>query len=230
MGIALRRKNSLSIAAYILIAATPAAAIVAGEIASAHERLRADASYQFEFSSMPAPNPAPGWIRAIANLIATIFEILSPLINIVFWLGVILIIAGGAYYICRELYLRLRRTTTDDSVNAPSLYSTAPALARALLEEADSLAAEGRYGEAARVLLFRSIEDIQRFQPNHVRKAMTSREIARLSILPPPARKAFSQIAGAVEQCHFAGCEIGSEIFSECRAAYRIFADAEKWS
>ena len=207
-----------------MCAAPTAAAVVAGEVAAVHERLRADPSYQFAFSTPPASRPSPRWLQSVGEFIIRVIEFLAPVIQVLFWLGVAMIAAGAVYIIGREIWLRLRRTNETAEEEAP-VYRPAPALTRALLEEADRLAAKGRYGEAAHVLLFRSIEDIQRFQPNHVRVAMTSREISHLAILSPRAREAFSQIAAAVERSRFAGRDIGADIFTQCRAAYGVFAE-----
>ncbi|VAW01908.1 hypothetical protein MNBD_ALPHA05-526 [hydrothermal vent metagenome] len=226
----MRQRWNLSIAACIIASAAPAAAVVAGDIVAVHERLRSDPSFQFEFSTTPPLKPAPDWMRAIADFIAAIFNLISPLIELVFWLGIALIFIGAVYYVGREIWLRTRRASNDENADETPIYRPAPSLTRALLEEADRLAAAGRYGDAVRVLLFRSIEDIQQFQPNYVREAMTSREIAHLSILPSLSRKAFSQIAAAVERNHFAGREIGADIFADCRAAYRTFAEPGNWS
>ncbi|MEM8936572.1 MAG: hypothetical protein AAGC77_09215 [Pseudomonadota bacterium] len=207
-----------------------ASAIVAGEVAAAHERLRADASFQFHFSEAPAPSPQPDWLGWIMSVADTVLDFLTPLINIVFWLGILLIVFGAAYFIGREILLRIRLHEPDTRVGGTATYRPAPSFARSLLEEADRLAAAGRHSDAVRVLLFRSIEDIKLFQPNYLRKAMTSREIARLSILPASARAAFSEIASAVERSHFGGRVIGAEVFEKCRTAYGVFADVEDWS
>ncbi|MEO0398933.1 MAG: DUF4129 domain-containing protein [Pseudomonadota bacterium] len=225
----MRPLRGFLIAVCVFVCAAPVGAIVAGDVAAAHEQVIADSSFQLEFASPSAPKPAPGWLQAIARLIAAFVDLISPLIEIVFWLGVALIIVGAIYLIGREIWLRTRRAENNDAPVTVSTYKPEPSLARALLEEADRLAAKGRYGEAVHVLLFRSVEDIQKFQPNYVRKAMTSREISRLPILPSHARSAFSQIAAAVERSHFAGREISADIFSDCRAAYLEFAQTSSW-
>jgi len=96
--------------------------------------------------------------------------------------------------------------------------------ARALLEEADRLASEGRYSEAVRVLLHRSIEDIERAFPVTISPAQTSREIARLEPLSAQGRDVFTGIAQAVETSLFGGRALDAARFAECRAAYASFA------
>lgn len=208
------------------------AAIGSERFSKAYERLRADGSYQFEFSETPpAPEP-PGWLDAVADALASVFGALGPLFSFIFWAGLALIAAGAAFLIGREIYRFAQKTKSReaDDDDAEEKYSPAPALARALLEEADRLAAEGRFGDAVHVLLFKSIEDIQLHRPNHVKIAMTSREIAKIPILTSPAARSFARIAAAVEACHFAGKRIGEDVFADCREAYLNFAAAEAWA
>jgi len=101
--------------------------------------------------------------------------------------------------------------------------------ARALLAEADALAASGRYAEAAHLLLFRSIEDIDRKRPQVVRPALTSRDIAGASQLPATPRKAFLSIVMTVERSLFAGRPLDRDDWTGCRAAYETFAFAPEW-
>ena len=80
-----------------------------------------------------------------------------------------------------------------------------------------------------RLLLYRSVEDIENRLPRHIRMAMTSREIAALKDLPAKARQAFAAIASIVEKGVFAGLDITREDYQLARAAYETFASAEAW-
>jgi len=101
--------------------------------------------------------------------------------------------------------------------------------ARALLSEADQLAAKGLFSEAAHLLLFRSIADIDSRRPDLVRPALTSRDIAALDAIPGRPRSAFARIAMLVERSLFAGRPLGEGDWRDCRAAYEEFAFAEGW-
>ena len=92
------------------------------------------------------------------------------------------------------------------------------------------MAAEGLYGEAARLILHRSIEDIQAHRPALVRPALTSRDIAGLAALPGGPRAAFARIAMLVERSLFARRALAADDWRDCRAAYEEFAFAESWS
>ena len=101
--------------------------------------------------------------------------------------------------------------------------------ARRLLEEADALAASGQYDEAAHLLLFRSIEDIERRRPDLLRPSNTSREIERFDSLPEKAREMFAVIAGQVERGIFASAPIGEAGWTASRNAYGEFALKDSW-
>lgn len=98
-----------------------------------------------------------------------------------------------------------------------------------LLDEADVLANEGRYDEAARLLLHRSIGEIGAHRPDLVRPALTSRDIARHPLLPAAPAASFSRIAALVERSLFAQRPLGPVDWEDCRTAYREFAFAEGW-
>ncbi len=104
------------------------------------------------------------------------------------------------------------------------------AKARALLEDADRLAAQGAYDEAAHLILYRSIDDIEGRRPRLVRPALTSRDIAALEAVPGAARAAFSRITQAVEASFFGGRSLDRDGFAECRRAYEAFAFPEAWA
>ena len=100
---------------------------------------------------------------------------------------------------------------------------------RSWLEEADALAAQGKYAEAIHHLLFRSIEDISNRRPNVVRPALTSREIAASRAIPSRAAELFAGIARLVERSLFGGRTVGETDWVEARGAYTDFALAKAW-
>src|SRR5690606_442515 len=96
--------------------------------------------------------------------------------------------------------------------------------ALALLEDADRLAAEGRYDEAAHLLLRRSVGQIAAARPGLLDPSNTAREIAALPALPDTARRAFAIIAGRVEASLFALRALSADDWRAARAAYADFA------
>jgi hypothetical protein len=98
-----------------------------------------------------------------------------------------------------------------------------------LLRDADALAEQGRFDEAARLLLFRSIDEIESRRPRLIRPALTSRDIAGAATIPDGARGAFAAIVSMVERSLFAGRALALPDWRECRAAYEDFAFAGAW-
>lgn len=105
----------------------------------------------------------------------------------------------------------------------------AAGVAEQLLDEADVLASQGRFDEAAHLLLYRSIGEIDAHRPDLVRPALTSRDIAGHPALPSRPAAAFSRIAALVERSLFARRALGADDWQDCRAAYREFAFADGW-
>ena len=206
---------------------TPSAAA----LRTAHARLLRDKTLQFDFASAPPPKPPPrlDWLKPFGQVLAEIVHLLGY----VFWACVILGVAAFVAFILLEIarthWPGLRRPRAAPRA-AQSDWRPDAAVARALLEDADRLAAEGRYAEAARLLLHRSIEEIESRRPRLVRPAYTAREIGRLDDLPGGARPTFAFIAGVVEESLFGGREVDAAGFAACRRAYEEFAFPGAWA
>ncbi|HEY0316398.1 MAG TPA: hypothetical protein VGC28_09035 [Sphingomonas sp.] len=202
-------------------------AITGGDaFARAHARMLADPALQH---SLPraVPPAVPGWLKALARAIADAW----PVIRILVWIALGLAVALLLWAIARrflDLRLPWRRAAPASEAEAEWRPQAAPA--RALLAEADALAARGRYGEAARLLLHRSVEDIARRRPALVRPATTSRDLAATPEVPAAARPAFALIAGVVEASLFADRGATAESWDRARSAYAEFALPAHWS
>jgi hypothetical protein len=199
---------------------------------AAQAQLLRDGRLQFAFTTAPPvtpPAPTPGWLKWLENAIGWI----GHWLGYVFWAGVALAAAALVVFIVLEiartrwpnLFRRKPKLATPVADWRPDA-----SVARALLEEADKLAAEGRYAEAVRLLLHRSIEDIEHHRPRLVRPAFTAREIAGLGDLPPSARDTFAGIAGVVEHSLFGGRGVDADAFATCRRAYEAFAFPGAWA
>lgn len=191
-------------------------------LAQAHARLLGDESLQFDRAGVDPPE-IPEWLRWIAELLQAV----APLLMWVFWIGLGIIVALVLYAIAREvLGLRTPRSRADAPKPVVTVAEWRPdaRTARDLLAEADALAAQGQYAEASHLLLLRSVQDIEKLQPQAVRMSLTTREIAALKAIPEAARPAFALIGRLVERSLFGNVAVGPEEFADCRRAYEAFA------
>jgi hypothetical protein len=225
------------------------AAAAADRFAAAHAALKADGSVQFSMQPVPRPSPPPQWLF---DFIEWLTRHLKPLGRFLAWIGsffpdapyarILLwtVIAAAVVVLLWMIYERLRhgtwrlprrRTARLAAVEVTEEESWAPDAApvRAWLGEADALAAQGRFAEAARHLLFRSIEDIAKRRPRLVRPALTSRELAAADAIPGPARALFAGIARLVERSLFGGRPVGADDWAAARGAYADFALPGTW-
>jgi len=192
------------------------------KLAAAHAALRATRGLQLEFAAVPPPPKPPGWLKALADALG----VLAPIVPYLFWGGVAALAAVLLWMLIRDLEpIRRRRKKAE----LPAAWRPEPAAARALLDEADALAAAGQYAEAIHLLLFRSIEDLSQRRAGSAPPAFTSREIVETVEMPGPARGAFARIAAAVELSFFGGRPAGADDFQTCRRDYEAFAFAEGW-
>jgi hypothetical protein len=194
---------------------------------AAHKTVLADKAMQFHLEKPVTFQPPEwlGWFKPIGQF----FEAFAPFAQFIFWGVVAMVVAIILYFILREFVdIRWPWAKKQTEAEAPEwLPDAAPA--RALLAEADALAANGRYGEAAHLILLRSVEDIERRRPKFLKPSSTAREIAGASALPDKARATFALIARHVEASLFGGQGLDAGSWTECREAYGRFALAGEW-
>lgn len=202
------------------------ASVASDGFARAHAALLKGKDLQFD-PTVYKPPPIPKWAEVLGAGLAK----LAPVLTYVFWGGLILGAALILYFLGRELIATRwpsRRPGRGPNLVADTWRPTA-AKARTLLEDADRLAAEGRFAEATHLILFRSIEDIESRRPDLIRPALTSRDIAGLEGVPRSVRDVFAGIARVVEASFFGGRSVSAEEFAACRKAYEGFAFKEAW-
>ncbi len=196
----------------------------------AHAALLKQADLQFRLPSDVAPKP-PAWMAWLGRLLAPLGRLLAPIAPYIFWGGLALGVLTILYLIASNWFrLKPGAIPSKLALDAAGDWRPAKAQARALLEDADRLAAEGRYEEAAHLILLRSIQDIEARLPRALAPSLTSRDIAALEGLPAAARETFAGIALAVERSLFGGRPMGPEGFAQCRTAYADFAGAGSWA
>ena len=197
------------------------------------QELRGDSDIQFSPIPPPKPPEVPDWWKNFIDWLADFFSPVGAVFNAIGEaLGVsgpvLLWILGGIAMLL--LVLLLWRFARDAARNRKAKAEQEPEWAPdtgealTLLEEADRLAAEGRYDEATHLLLKRSVGQIAQARPGLLEPSSTAREIAALEALSQAARTAFGTIADRVERSLFALRSLSAEDWSAARAAYAEFA------
>jgi len=197
-------------------------------VAAAHQALLRDPGLQFDFEAVPPPPELPDWLRAFFEFLAGF----QPVFEVLFWVAIALLVGLILYFVAREALRYYRKEASGGTASDDAIPDWRPpvARARALLSDADRLAAEGRYAEAIHLLLFRSIEEIDAKRPHAVKPALTSRDILDLQALPSVVRQSLSRLVMAVEWSFFGSRPVGPADFSACRRAYEEFAFPESWA
>ncbi len=204
----------------------------AGDFASHWQALRADGDIQFAPLKVPEQQPPQWWIdflewlakvlRPVGDILASLGDLIGLSGRAMLWLLVGVAAVLVALLVWRAVGdVRRRRATSDES--APEWAPDADE-ALALMEDADRLAAEGRYAEATHLLLKRSVGQIAAARPGLLEPSSTAREIARLPALSDKARAAFAAIAERVERSVFALRGLTHDDWQAARAAYAEFA------
>lgn len=199
------------------------------------EALRADDNVQFVPVTIPevAP-PKPGWLaQMLDRLFGLLGELLAPLGRALgdSWWWLQWALAGVVAVFAVVLLVRLigpgvgaRSKGARSEGAAAEAWRPDAAASLALLEDADRLAAEGRFDEATRLLLQRSVSHIAAARPDWVEPSSTARELAALSALPASARAAFAVMAERVERSLFALRALERSDWEAARASYAEFA------
>jgi hypothetical protein len=199
---------------------------------AAWDDVRADANIQFTPAPAPKPPQAPQWwvdfLEWLGQLLTPALEGVAGAWPILRILLLVLLAAGvlTLAWVILAPYVeqwRGRKSPPEES------WQPQPAAARELLAQAEALAAAGQFDQAVRLLLHRSIADIEKHRPDLLRPSSTSREIERFDSLPENARSMFAVIAGQVERGIFAALPIDESGWQASRDAYAGFALADTW-
>lgn len=198
----------------------------AGNFEQAWQNLRADESLQFAPVEAAQPDPPPDWLldflKAVGEVLAPVGRLLVSIWPVLMWVligAAVLAMLWFAWRLIDPATLRRRERTPAADAWMPDRVE-----ALALLEEADRLAAEGRYDEATHLLLQRSVGQIAAARPDIVEPSSTARELSAEPRLPDAARSAFAVIAGRVERSLFALVRLSQDDWQAARDAYAEFA------
>ena len=198
--------------------------------------VRANPDIQFEpivsVPTPPSPPGEPGWfLRALAAILEFLGDLLSPVGGAIAasWPVLQWVLLGALALFVVVLAARalgpLARRDRMGAKGAPGReWQPDEEDSIALLSEADALAAEGRFGEAVRLLLHRSVGHIAAARPDWVAPSSTARELSVLPALSDAARTAFATIATRVERSVFALRALDRGDWLAARDAYAAFA------
>ncbi len=187
-------------------------------------------SSDIQFAPLPPIQPpqTPDWLRLLGEWLRWLFEPVGralglswPVLEKIF---IALALLGVLLLLWRLVVQPLLRRRRKPGAPIADAWAPGRAHAAALLEDADRLAAEGRFGEAAHLLLQRSVYHIAVARPAWLHPASTAREIAALPLLSERARAAFAVIAARVERSLFALRELDAGDWQAARGAYADFA------
>lgn len=208
----------------------PVEATSSADAPAGWQALRADGAIQFEPVDIPAPEPrVPGWFERLLNWIGELISPLGQLLGVSWpvlkWVLIALLVLAVAALLWRIFgpLLGLRIEQSNDVVDEVE-WQPDRAESIALLEDADRLAAEGRYDEAVHLLLQRSVAQIASAKPDWVVPSSTARELTALPALSDAARNAFEVIAQRVERSLFALRSLDQSDWNAARSAYADFA------
>ncbi len=220
-------------------AATPAPP--SGGVPEGWRELRDNSSIQFDevqFSPPQPPEPRePGWFdealvgffEFLGNLLSPIGQFLGISWPVLQWLLLALVVVFVLVVVFRmvgPVRARVRKAKAGTANSEPEWQPTEEE-SIALLEDADKLAAEGRFDEATRLLLQRSVSQIAETRPDWVEPSSTARELAAIPALSEAARGAFATISERVERSLFALRSLNRDDWEAARAAYANFALAK---
>jgi hypothetical protein len=201
--------------------------------AGAWAEMRDDSDLQFAPINIPEITPPePGWFETMLNTVfGWLAAWLAPLGQMLgsawWWLQWVLL--GLVALFVLVLVVRMVREEAGKRRRGPNMaeadeWQPDATASLALLEDADRLAAEGRFDAATRLLLQRSVGQIAAARPGLVEPSSTARELAVLPALPAAARAAFAVIAERVERSLFALRALDRADWDAARAAYAEFA------
>ena len=198
--------------------------------------VRGNSDIQFEEIAIKPPEPSePSWLgealqaffEFLGNLLSPVGQMIGVSWPILQWVLLALVIVFVLYLVLRTFGpLAGRNRKITKAVTEPEWQPDREQSA-ALLEDADRLAAEGRFDEATHLLLQRSVGQIADARPDWVDPSSTARELVAIPALSDAARSAFRTISERVERSLFALSSLNRSDWEAARSAYANFALAQ---
>ncbi len=210
-------------------------------VPEAWEELRENSAIQFDEVELREPEPIdteppePGWfdeaLRGFFELLASLLKPIGAFLGISWpvlqWILLGLLALFVLFLVYRLIGPLSRRARTPKAAASEPEWQPDEEESLALLGDADKLAEEGRFDEATRLLLHRSVRQIADARPDWVEPSSTARELAALPALSEAARSAFATISERVERSLFALRSLNRDDWEAARSAYANFALAK---
>ncbi|MEZ4401657.1 MAG: DUF4129 domain-containing protein [Kofleriaceae bacterium] len=151
----------------------------------------------------------------------------SGLANVLLWGVVLTALAMIAVSLYRQFSNYVAdEEPADEGPGRPRRDAALAAVIERPRDDADQLAAEGRYVEAIHVLLLRTLHELASQHLVRVTPASTSRELLAQVNLAAEPRAALADLVTAVEHTWFGDALPGAADYAACRAQFDRFAGA----
>lgn len=202
---------------------------VSDEFAENWRDVRDNGDIQFEPVEIPPTEPRePGmfdeFFENVSEFLADLFGWFPATWPVLYWALIAAGIAAALFIIYRLVEPYLGARPENNWTEAEPEWQPDTAQSLALLEDADRLAAQGKYDEATHLLLQRSVVHLSEAKPDWVEPSSTARELVAIQALPDKARATFGVIAERVERSLFALRSLSKDDWEAARAAYADFA------
>lgn len=194
------------------------------EVEAARDRVLGNSAYQTEKPQPEEPPDIPD------------FTIPPWLVEALLWFFGALVV-GAVVYLLVNLLLEMRGGRAPfwrrgkPSIEAGEIVETPVVLDRETrersLEEADALAAEGRYAEAIHLLLLVALERLRRELGPRVAPALTSREVLQVAPVPEAVAAPLARMVALSEIKHFGGRDAAAPDYRSCRRDFLHFSTGE---
>ncbi len=192
------------------------------DVAQRRDQVLASGDYQTD-------RPTPRELEELSDPI----ELPEGLVEAILWTiaGIVGVMIALFLYNAFQSRAALR-INRDHPQPTPRLVETPPsdpqrALAARTLEEADALAAEGRFTEAIHLLLLVAMDRLKRELGNRLTPALTGREVLRLAPIPQAVVNPLSRMVSLSEIKHFGGRDAAAPDYAQCRADFLAFSGLE---
>jgi hypothetical protein len=139
---------------------------------------------------------------------------------------VVAIAVGILLYALRDLIPIWRSTGNAWTQEEGAAGDGAPGDQAVILEEADELAAAGRFVEAMHVLLLQGLAHMRQRLDQQFSDSLTSREILRSTNLPEAARGALRDVVDRVELTYFGKRPAALADYTACRESFNALTQS----